>query len=209
MSALTRPEMLWLGQALLVALAAGLVLALVVGILLLANPRLLFSLNARLSRWVDTRATFQALDKPHQLERFFYRHHRVLGALVVLGAAFVLARWAFAYDRASAVTLFGRHWLTRGLDWLPSAVEVVVVGLHAVILLVGLVILFRPSLLKAIEEAANHWQPGLETRPLDAVVGNLDDRIGVHPRVSGLVLALMAGGCLVVLAPVLQRILAG
>lgn len=201
------PALLPWVQGLLAALMLGLALAFVVGLLLLARPQALFTLNARLSRWVDTRALFGVLDRPRHAERFFYRHHRTVGALIALGATYVLWRWAFAYDRSDLQALFGQRWVTQGLDWLPAALETALVALHAAILAIGLVIMFRPSLLKGLERTANRWQPGPETTRLDAVVGNLDVAFEGHPRVSGLLLAIASTWCLMALTPVVVEFL--
>ena len=196
----------WWAEGLLVALMAGLVLALAVGALLLAKPEALFALNARLSRWIDTRSTFGVLDQPRHLERFFYRHHRVLGVLIVLGAGYVLWRWAFHYDRDELLALLGRRWVTAGLDWIPAALEAVLVTLHTVVLVLGALIMFRPSLLKGVERAANRWQQA-STTPLDSVVGSLDGTFEGYPRVSGLLLVITASWCLLALAPVIADLL--
>ena len=201
------PEVLPWFQGLAVVLVAGLLLALVVGGLLLAKPQALFALNERLSRWVDTREAFNLLDQPRHLERFFYRHHRALGIAVVLGASYVLGRWAFAWERGDMLALLGPHWARQGMDWIPAALEFVLVGLHVAIFVVGLLIVFRPSLLKGVEKAANRWQPGPATAPLDHVVGSLDDTFESHPRVSGLLLVISAIWCLLALAPTLAELL--
>ncbi|MGH8442351.1 MAG: hypothetical protein ACRETF_05555 [Nevskiaceae bacterium] len=195
-------------QGLLLVLVVGLALAVLVGALLLARPNALFALNARLSRWIDTRSTFGMLDQPRHLERFLYRHHRPLGSMIVAGAVYVLWSWAFAYDRSDVVAILGRRWVSAGLDWVPAALEVAVVGLHGAILAVGLLVIFRPSLLKGFERAANLWQDGPTTAPLDNVVGNLDGTFEGYPRVSGLVLVISALWCLLALAPVIVTVLA-
>ena len=201
------PLSLPLAQGLLVVLIVGLGLALVVGALLLTKPRLLFALNARLSRWVDTRGAFGVLDEPHHLERFFYRHHRALGLVIVAGASYVLWRWAFIYDRSEVLAALGYPFRPAGLDWLPAALETALVGLHGAILMVGVLVFFRPSLLKGFERTANHWQPGPATTPLDAVVGNLDGAFEGHPRVSGLLLVISSFWCLLALAPFIADVL--
>jgi hypothetical protein len=201
------PEALPWAQGLLAVLVLGLTLAVIVGVLLLARPRALFALNAWLSRWVDTGSTFRMLDQPHHLERFFYRHHRAVGAMIAAGAAYVLWSWAFAYDRADVIAILGRRWISAGLDWVPAALEVAVVGLHGAILAVGLLVLFRPSLLKGLERTANRWQDGPAATPLDSVVGNLDGAFEGHPRISGLVLVVSAFWCLLALAPFIADVL--
>jgi hypothetical protein len=202
------PDSLHWVQGLLVALMVGLLLALFVGVLLLARPRALFALNASLSRWIDTGAVFGKLDQPHHIERFLYRHHRVLGIMIVAGAAFVLWRWAFAYERSELLAALGTRFMASGLDWMPAAVETTLVALHGAILVVGLLVIFRPSLLKSFERTANHWQRGPVTSPLDAVITGVDSAVEGHPRVSGLLLVLAACWCLLALAPVVAELLA-
>jgi hypothetical protein len=202
------PATLPWAEGLLAALVVGLALALVVGVMLLARPRALFALNARLSRWVDTRAVFGVLDQPRNLERFFYRHHRIMGLLIALGAGYVLWRWAFDYNRDGVLALLGRRWLARGLDWVPAALEAVLVALHGAILMVGLLVAFRPSLLKGFERTANRWQAGPPTARLDSVVGSLDGAFEGYPRISGLLLVITACWCLLALAPFMASVLA-
>jgi hypothetical protein len=201
------PDALHWVQGLLVVLMVGLLLALFVGALLLARPKALFSLNARLNRWIDTGALLGKLDQPHHIERFLYRHHRILGLMIVAGAGFVLWRWAFAYERSEFLALLGTSWATKGLDWLPAAMETALIALHGAILMVGLLVIFRPSLLKGFERTANRWTQGPATTRLDAVVGGVDEAFEGHPRVSGLLLALAACWCLLALAPVVVDLL--
>lgn len=193
-------------QGLAVVLVLGLVLAFGVGVMLLARPQALFALNQRLSRWVDTRGVFSVLDQPRHLERYFYRHHRILGAAIMLGASYVLWQWAFHYDRHEIVALLGRRWVASGLDWIAPALEVALVGLHAAILVVGVLIFFRPSLLKGVERTANRWQEP-KTSTLDAMVDGVDDAFEGHPRVSGLLLVVSAAWCLAALTPIFAELL--
>lgn len=207
MAALASPEFLWLVEALLFALVGGLALALLVGALLLVRPPLLLAINQRLSRWIDTRSTFGLLEQPLMLERFFYRHHRLLGSLVTAGAIYVLWQWAFTYDREAFIALLDRRWLAAGLDFVVPALELALVVLHVLILFVGLIILLRPSLLKNVERVANRWHSGLPADSLDAVIGSVDRGISLYPRLSGLVVVAAAAWSLVVLTPVLVQLL--
>jgi hypothetical protein len=201
------PELSWIVDGLLAALACGLLLACAVGLLLLASPRRLFAVNAVMSRWVDTSASLRKLERPLQIERFFYRHHRIVGALIVLGAAYVLWRWAFAFERDAFLTLIGRRWVTSGLDWIISALEAIVVLLHVLILAVGSVILLRPSLLKGVEKTANRWHSGPPSERLDAVVATVDEGVAIYPRLSGAVLVAASSWCLATLLPMVFQAL--
>ena len=200
------PDHLWLSQALMVSLALGLAVSLFVGLLLLWRPATLFGLNARLSRWIDTRSALQALEQPLSLERFFYRHHQVVGGLITLAAAFVLWRWAFAYSRTGYLAALGRYWTVNRLDWIIAGLEWALVLLHAAILLFGLIVVFRPSLLKRVEGVANRWhRPDAEV--LDAVVFDLEGLVRASPRLTGFIVSLGASWSLIVLLPVLVQLL--
>lgn len=201
-------DLSWFPPALLTILALGLMLAIAVGALLVIRPSLLFAINTRLSRWIDTGERFRALERPRYWERYFYRHHRVLGTLVTFGAGYVLWSWAFAYERAALISVLPPRIVHGGLDWIVAALETLLVLLHGVILLVGLVILFRPSLLKSVERRANVWHGGSVTSRLDTIVGPLDRGLALFPRVSGLVLLAAAAGSLAQLLPVVLQALA-
>lgn len=196
-------ELDWLAQGLLAALVAGLLLAAVVGLVLLVRPGALFRLNDRLSRPVAVRG-LDWLQASITVERWCYRHHRLFGSLLASAAAWVLWRWSAIHGDA-ALRAFSRP----ELDWIVAALEGLLVGLHAVILLLGLVIMLRPSLLRRTESAANRWYELPGAAALDAVVARPDARVRQRPRLTGLLLVLAAGGCLVALAPVLAFAAAG
>lgn len=201
MAALVSPDFLWFAEGLLASLVVGLVMSLLVSVMLVAAPARLLEINRRVSRWIDTGRHFQVLERPLMLERLFYRHHRPLGAFIVLGAVYVLWRWAVAYDREAVIGLLDRRWVTSGLDWIVGAVETVVVGLHVLILGMGLVILVRPSLLKNLERTANRWHPGWSTERLDASIESIDRGVALSPRLAGLALLVASLWSLVTLLP--------
>lgn len=207
MSALASPDFLWFAEGLLAALCGGLAMALLVGVLLMATPNLLLEMNRRVSLWIDTRAALEILERPLMLERLFYRHHRLLGAAITLGAGYVLWQWAVAYERTAVVGLLDRSWVTGGLDWIVGALEVVVVGLHVLILAIGLVILGRPSMLKNLERAANRTYPGLSSESLDTVIDAVDRGVAIYPRLSGLALLAASVWSLIALLPVFLQTL--
>lgn len=203
MEALIAPELRWLAEGLLFSLALGLLLSAVVGLLILLRPATAFAINERWSRWVDTTGEFELLDRPHSLERVFYRYHRLAGALITLGSSFVLWQWMFAYERSGVFAMLGSRWARPELNWAVTAGEWIVVGLHVVILGIGFIILLRPSLLKALESGGNRWRQTPVGSKLDRVYRPLERGFQLHPRVAGLILLLASTWCLSGLAPVL------
>ncbi len=85
-------------------------------------------------------------DTPCRIERLIYRQHRLFGLAVLAGAGWFLVRVAAA-----------------GLVWpgenepLWQAIYPVLAVLNLALIPFGLVMLFRPSLLKRLERAANRW----------------------------------------------------
>lgn len=205
METLIAPELEWLAEGLLLSLALGLLLSALVGLLMVLRPARLFSLNERWSRWVDTSGQFAVLDKPRSLERFFYRYHRIAGALITLGSSYVLWQWTFAYRRDGVFGMLGERWSQPELNWAVTAGEWITVGLHILILAIGLVILFRPSLLRRLELEGNRWHEPVVARALDRIYSPLERMLQVYPRLSGAVLLLASTWCLSGLVPVLAR----
>ncbi len=207
MKSLIPPDLEWLAEGLLLSLALGLLLAAMVGLLMLMQPGRLFAINERWSRWVDTSGQFEALDRPYSLERIFYRYHAVAGSLITLGSSFVLWQWTFAYQRNGVFSMLGARWARPELNWAVTAGEWIVVGLHILILVIGLIILLRPSLLKSLESGGNRWHRPEVARALDRVYSPVERAFELHPRLAGLTLLLASTWCLSGLLPVLTRLI--
>jgi hypothetical protein len=208
MSALVRPDLVWLAEGLLTFLVFGLAVAGALGLLLVLRPSWGLTMNALASRWVDTQQRMDAMERPVVWERFFYRHHRVLGAAVALGASYVLWQRAFNFDQSELIAAVNPRLVHSGFDALLVAADVLGVILHVLALAVGLVILLRPSLLKSVERTANQWHRGPSTRALDAVVGDVDHGVAVYPRLWGALILVLSAWCLAGLVPLLQQTLA-
>lgn len=207
MDALVSPDFEWLAEALLLSLALGLLLSVLVGLLMVLRPSRLFSLNERWSRWVDTSRQFSALDRPRSLERLFYRYHRISGALITLGSSYVLWQWTFAYRRDGVFGMLGSRWAQPELNWAVTAGEWITVGLHILILTIGLIILLRPSLLRSLEVEGNRWHEARIPGALDQPYISVERLLQGHPRLAGVVLLLVSTWCLTGLVPVLARLL--
>lgn len=157
---------------------------------LLAVPAQLQSLARVLDRWHSLRPTLGPLDKPRHTERRIYRHHRLAGALIVAGAGYTLLRLS-AIDHQATLALLPDHWddVLRSLFAANSYWFLLVTNLAA--LGIGLVVYFRPSLLKHLETRSNHW---LSTRqamkPLDTYHTGLNVALWHRPRLTGAFLLL-------------------
>ena len=158
-------------------------------------------LNHYFSRWFSSDKMTDTLDRPRWIERFLYRHHRLLGASLFIGALYVLYIFLFTYN------------LRRISAAVPTAYLVVVDTLMAVLLvgtilaaLVGVIVAARPSLLREIEKWANRWI-GTEgiVRFFNTMTYAHDRQILRNRRISGVFIIAGSLYVLIVLVPLLWR----
>ena len=197
----------WVAQGLLASLACALALAAVVGILLLLRPDVGLRINERSSRWVDTRGVLGTLDRSWRVEPWLYHHHRLLGGAIVAGTALVLWLWLRAYDRAQVLSALAPRLQAQGLDWIVDGLQWAVVVIHAAALLLGVVILARPSAIKNFEARANQWYggPGLAAA-LDREYYGAEQWLKAHPRLVGTLALTGSTYALLALSPVLPML---
>lgn len=171
----------------------GGVVAAILGLLLLAVPAAVLRAGAVLNRWVSTERVFRKLDSPRSSERMFYRHHRVFGLLLVLGALYLLYSFGVRLDPAE---LAGKLILFRSRaasEWLFQSLAAVNVIFGSVALVMGTAVFFRPSALKSIEAATNRWfRVDDSFKRLDAQVQGPDLWAARRPRLLGAL--IVAGG---------------
>ncbi len=152
------------------------VITLCIGTCILVSPGLVARAGKALNRWIPTDALFRRLDSSTLTERAFYRHHRLSGILLVLGAGFVMYQFALGINYSA---LFG------------SALGFIAVVFSAVAFCIGVVVFFRPSLLKRLEQRANTWFAADDSlKRLDEQVAAPDRLFVRNPRLVGLLVVL-------------------
>ena len=146
--------MSYVEETLLVAAFGFAIVTLVIGLLMLVIPDKVHAFAARMDVYISTEKYFAVFDKTKNIERYFYQYHRVFGVFIVLASGYTL----FA--------LFGTdipyHKLPEIIhpvvsEWLYDAGVNMLLVLNAIVVIVGLVVFFRPSLLKGIEAKMNKW----------------------------------------------------
>ena len=73
-------------------LIAGNLFTLLIGVMMLVAPQRLASMFKVSDRWVSTKRAFEPLDMVHETDNIALRYPRVLGVILVVGAAFILIR---------------------------------------------------------------------------------------------------------------------
>ena len=147
-------------------LIAGNLFTLLIGVLMLVAPHRLVSMFKVSDRWVSTKRAFEPLDMVHDTENIALRYPRVLGVILVLGAAFILIRGGIFAANLSAAE--GGRLLARifGAGKIPPMVwEVFWLNLVAIVLLgalmalvLGVLSLYRKQqILQRLSGFANRW----------------------------------------------------
>ena len=105
-------------------------------------------------------ALLRRLDEPRDVKRKVYRVHRIAGIALFAGALYALDQLWFTYERVLARVIHG--WGNAGLNgMLVESLWLFLLLGNAMALPASLVVVFRPSLLKAFERWADRvYQSG-------------------------------------------------
>lgn len=177
-------DIVW--HSILLFLWGGSVLAVIVGASLLLAPSWLAGINRRVAVWVDLSGLAGELDRPRWLERHIYRHHRLVGALLMAGSVYLVYEFLLRPTRQTLAVLVSGDVLGL-LD--GSIALFVIVGVLGTFL--GLVMMTMPSMLRELEVASNRW---ISTADLAKRLNRANftvDRIAFSARtISGIILII-------------------
>ena len=176
-----------------IMLIAG-VFGIAAGAGLLAVPRQMLLERTLFRRWLFEINFSALLNRKQSIERPLYRHHRIFGATVTIGAMISLMPLFWLYVHPLA-----KDTLTHTLGiWGARAVILSAWALVFFVLAVGLFLLIRPSALKGFEAASNRWiEPFPSGRNSAAIDATGISRLVLHaPRLAGLILLAAGLGCL-------------
>ena len=146
-------------HAMLLSLMVGSIAGLFVGVLMVLRPSWLLHASARVNRWVATRHITNFMEKLIKVDRWFYRYHQISGIFLLSGAVFLIYFFSARFDKPRMLpVLFRAYPLPPALIdvLLDSAVLSILLG-AVLVLIVGLFLLIRPSMLRGFELGANQW----------------------------------------------------
>ena len=183
-----------LGQALYILLLLGVALGLLVGILLLIDSQRVLRWNAYLNRWISTGESLRVLDQPHDLNRIVYRRHRILGLVVLAAALYALDVLVFNIQTRPLAHIFRDLANPATLQLFAESARWFLVAGNVLAILVGMILVLRPSLLKGVEGWTDRqYSPRLSSPNLDEPRYQPDEFVRAHLRLAGIV---AAGGSL-------------
>ncbi len=179
-------------SALPIFLMTGSVAGLLAGAILILRPHWLLRAGPIANRWISTGSFDRMLNIPINADFWFYRYRRASGLVTSAGAMYVLYFFSVQIDTTSAGS-------GSGGMFFETMVLIALLG-AAFALFVSLIVLFRPSLLRKFESAANEWISLHEAlKPLDLLHNNVDEFTFRHTQQVGVILVLCSVYTLVVL----------
>ncbi len=140
------------------------VLGMTLSLMLLFSPRFVQSLSNILNRSINVDKGIEYIDKEIEISEFFYSHHIAVGLALVAGAVFSLFFFFFSLDVSKfagiffgpRANIFNAELIVSAITWIGK------IGCLAG-LIVGLVLVFKPELMKRIENKMNSW---FATKPM-------------------------------------------
>lgn len=109
----------------------------------------------------------------------------------MLGSAYVFIRFSFLFDQAYTLQRWSSMLPAKMLQALLDALVLGALIFSAVTLLLGLLIFFRPSLLRGLEQQANQWiSLRRATKMFDVSRGQVDIFVVRHAQRVGWLLLL-------------------
>jgi hypothetical protein len=182
-----------LGPVLFVLLLAGAVLGIVIGGLLVFDSARVMRWNDALNRWFSSGNTMQLLDQSVEIKRGVYRWHRLVGMLLFGGAFFTLDALAFGFTTTALVRTLRGSGSGELLGLVFESVRIFLIIGNVFALLAAVVLVFRPSMLKGLENWADrsYSYSGRESaEKLNAMRYQPDDFVRTRPKVVGTVVLL-------------------
>lgn len=162
----------------------------IAGLLMIVMPGRMLWLNQKFDIWIDTSRWFQSLDQPHQAERIFYRHHIIMGLLIMVGAIYSL-RYLWTLQQSDLLLLLPVFSEQALAEWFHGVISLFLLVGNGIALVVGFIVLVRPSLLKRVEVWANTWvDSGRILRRLDSRMEASNQLIARHMRLVGLLVVI-------------------
>jgi hypothetical protein len=186
-------------QTFLIFIVIGCIVSLLVGLWMLMKPDTTLRLNQYFNRWFATDKLTAVFNSRHNVENVLHRHHRLVGALVLIGAMYyLLYGLLFAFRSKDLTAVLFQSASAPVTGWLATAVVYVLGVGNVLAVVVGIGLLLRPNLLARFEAWANKLVGSDKLQQvLDAMYMQPDVLIVRHIRLVGF---LIVGGSIYALA---------
>lgn len=128
-----------------------------IGLAFIIAPAYMVNISSKVNYWICTKGFFQNINKPRYQERLIYRNHKLFGLIVIVTSSICLFFLTYFYglDKVEQTLLYIAK--SEFEKWLFITCYYILIGGLSISIIIGLIIFFRPSLLKKIENTGNKW----------------------------------------------------
>lgn len=190
-------------RSLVLFLMLGSIAGLLAGALMMWRPEWLSRISKYANRWVSTRQMARPLQQQFNIDQRFYRYGYLSGLLLLLCGLYIVYMFLIRVVRTDLLSALGSmHWVQPALVG-PLLDTLVLVSLMGAILamLVGLFLVFRPSMLRDFEFGANQNITLRQSlKPMEMQHAGLDKLVLRNARLTGVLLTCGSIYSLVALA---------
>jgi len=167
------------------------VIGLLAGAVMILRPEWIARLGNYANKWVSTRKLARPLGKSIEVEHWFYRYNRWSGMLLIAAAVYIIYMFTVQLARASLLATFVKMRIIQ-LALLEPLVDTLVLFFLAgalMALLIGLFLIFRPSMLRDLEDDANQRISVRQTlKPVEIPHDKLDQLVFRHAPLTGVLI---------------------
>lgn len=180
---------LW--QSLAIFLLFSAVVGVMLSLLLIFKPLLMERISRAINRWVSVRKVVEPLDRPINIEGWFFKNHRPMGLLVMLGSGYILITFGLTFDKGAAMRRLTHYVPANLLDILVDGLVFFALLGSVVALFIGLFMWLRPSMLRGAEELSDKWISLRDIgKPLSTPYDHVEVFVARHRQRVGWVLLL-------------------
>jgi hypothetical protein len=178
--------------ALGVFLIVDCIVAIVVGLALLLRGAAVLTYLKNLNRWISTDEAFENLNRQVDIDTTLHRKRRLVGAIIILGAAGAMVLLLTQFDSQAIANSFRGRISPSDIASIANGARWLLVVANLVALLAGALLILRPQAAQTIETRMNHWysgKPGVKN--LDTLNLLPDRWVEAHARVAGFILLVL------------------
>lgn len=132
-------------------------IALIIGLMLLFVPHRVAEFRSISDRWLTLRKPLKSLEVPRESDPFLYRNHKWVGAIAIILPLITIYLLLYSTAEQLPLTWVTNEELYLFWQWLFDSAVIFLWISNIFALSVGIVLFFRPSLLKRFEKTANLW----------------------------------------------------
>ncbi len=179
-------------DASLLFIVTGTFVGLILGLGLILAPTITLKFNEKINTRISMREKTKAIEKPIRSEPLFYKHSKISGAILVIGSIFVLYTLE-TFNAYSLIPHLPKSISAPAWEWIIQSAEIFLFISCVFILVFGLIVFIRPSMIKNFEQVANHWistRKGFSKMSTDIDITN--KLVNTYPRTFGAFISIFS-----------------